>query len=132
MANMSTPTISVFIIEDQPDLNRLYQKVLRNAGFATTGYEDLETVRAHLQHGPLPHIIITDLALKDGNGAELLAMLNEPRYDNIKVVVVSGHTYDQEQIHINRADFALLKPVSPRGLKTLVQSIRDELLTSVA
>ncbi|MFP4321016.1 MAG: response regulator [Anaerolineales bacterium] len=132
MLHAQSNTLSVLIIEDQTELNRLYNKVLSSAGFRTLGCQSIQQARQHLTAPQLPHIVVMDLELSDGHGTELLSLLSKKAYQHIKVVVVSGHTYDQQQMGIERADYALLKPVSPRGLKALVQTIAQEVFVSSA
>lgn len=116
---------TVLIVEDDEKLNRLFCKHLNFTGFTVTGKCSITDAIDYLQTccAP-PAIVVLDLELSDGSGLKILEVLKQARFARTKVIIVSGHTFSHENIrHMEKVDYALLKPVSPRGLKALADSL---------
>ena len=116
-------TGSVLVIEDNDALNGLFRRMLQSAGFAVEGVTSIEKARLHLQDS-VPQVIILDIDLEDGNGLEIVRTIEELKHDDVKIVVVSGYAYSPESLALERIDYQLMKPVSPRGLMALVQMLQ--------
>ena len=116
-------TGSVLVIEDNDALNGLFCRMLQSAGFAVEGVTSIEKARLHLQDS-VPQVIILDIDLEDGNGLEIVRTIEELKHDSVKIVVVSGYAYSPESLALERIDYQLMKPVSPRGLMALVQMLQ--------
>lgn len=114
----------VLVVEDNPNLNRLYTKYLQQNGYEVASESSVSGTYQYLSQ-TLPDVIVMDLDLIDGSGQDILdMMIRDGRYNNVKVVVVSGTLYiSQRNIKVDRADYALLKPVSPRELVSLVNTL---------
>ena len=114
----------VLVVEDSDDLNRLYTKYLKKSGFHVNSEFSVAGAYEYLQ-GNKPDVIVMDLDLGDGNGQDIMDMLQrEGKLADIKIVVVSGTLYISERnVRVDRANYALLKPVSPRELVTLVRTL---------
>ena len=114
----------VLVVEDSSDLNRMFCKQLSGRGFTTTGVLSVAEANAYLREYEPPSLIVLDLELVDGSGTDVLELLNTPRYKNTKIVIVSGNAFGRKtKVASYKIDYALLKPVSPRALATLVSSL---------
>jgi two-component system, NtrC family, sensor kinase len=83
---------TVLVIDDEPQYLSSVQAMLRSRGYATEGaataQEGIAAARSHL-----PHLIISDINLTDGDGFSLLSTLrNDPRTATIPVVLMTGMT----------------------------------------
>src|SRR5215831_1897405 len=91
------PGALVMIVEDEPDLSRLEEFNLRQAGFevqvAATAREFFE-----LFANGRPHVVILDLMLPDLSGVEVCRRIRaDSRNDSVAVLVASarGDEYDR-------------------------------------
>lgn len=114
----------VFVIEDDLHLNRLYTKYLQKRGFAPTSFTSIQGTLDALENESPPDIIILDLNLSDGHGGTILELLTEARYHNVRVIVVSGQMYNRDiLVNMHRADYTLMKPISPRDLVNVAHAM---------
>jgi len=121
---MSIEQKHVLIVEDQTDLNRLYTKYIQRSGFQTESVFSVEEANQFLEtHNT--DVIVMDLNLGDGSGQYILdKIIKRPEFNHIKIVIVSGTLYVTERhIMLDRVNYALIKPVSPRELVTLVKTL---------
>lgn len=115
---------TILVIEDNLELNRLFSKYLRSTGKTVVGLTSVAEAKYYLSQCNPPQVIILDLELADGNGTEILAMLQASPFDETRVVVVSGYAFSANNgPHPQDVDYTLLKPVDPRGLRALVETL---------
>jgi DNA-binding NtrC family response regulator len=118
---MSTKTI--LIAEDDNLLRNLYGKALRSLNhtllFAESCASTLEQLAEHV-----PDMIVLDMTMTDGSSIPVLeSMQSDPRFDNTRIIVVTGNRqYEQRVANFNIEQF-LHKPVSARSLTELVSRI---------
>lgn len=115
----------VLIIEDEPDLVRVLEYNLRQAGFdvqsTTKGREGLQLV----QTNP-PDVILLDLMLPDGPGTEVCRVLKtDPKTRAIPVIMVTakGEEIDRVVGFELGADDYVVKPFSVRELVLRVRAV---------
>lgn len=110
------------IIEDDPQLSTIFTLSLENdfeIQAIINGDEALSRLR-----NVTPHIILLDLNLPNVSGSEILAYIRaEDRLKNIPVILC---TADERQADLvqNKADFVLLKPVSPIQLRQMASRLK--------
>ncbi|MEO8215778.1 MAG: response regulator [Acidobacteriota bacterium] len=101
----------VLIVEDSPDLRRLYALGLNQKGFevklASNGMEALERVASER-----PDIILLDLVMPVMDGWEVMDKLEQNGNHLIPVVVISGHSPRPEESSHQCIVGWLSKPVS--------------------
>ena len=121
---MELRELSVLVVDDSEALNRLYTKYLTQGGYIVHSVHSLADAQAFLQTHR-PDGIVLDLDLGDGNGQELIATLKQQdEFDQTKIIVVSGTLFTSPQnLRVDAADFALVKPVSPRQLLAMVRQL---------
>ena len=110
------------IIEDDPQLSTIFTLSLENdfeIQAIINGDEALSRLRS-----VTPHIILLDLNLPNVSGSEILAYIRaEDRLKNIPVILC---TADERQADLvqSKADFVLLKPVSPIQLRQMASRLK--------
>ena len=111
---------TVLIVEDDPDLSRIFADALFWAGFRVEQADDGVTALRMIKNDP-PDVLILDLGLPKLDGLSVrdeLAAHVETRH--IPVVVVTGRSDDFRQRL--RDDRVLRKPVTP---EQLIATIRE-------
>jgi CheY-like chemotaxis protein len=103
-------TLSILVVEDNTDSAYLLARLLEHAGHSVVGAATLSEARmiASSQHFDL---LISDLALPDGSGRELVSELQQ--HELLPAIALSGYGGTAEVERSIRAGFArhLLKPV---------------------
>ena len=100
----------ILILEDDPDVARVYEKVLREDGNSVTVCASFQQAREHLRHEQ-PDAVLTDVRIGEYNGLQLALLFRRNSPDG-RLVVVTG--YDdmviRKEVGELRGEF-LLKPV---------------------
>jgi two-component system, cell cycle sensor histidine kinase and response regulator CckA len=116
---------SVLVVEDDPLVRGLLNRVLDRAGYhvtiAKTPAEALEVVRAHAMSIDL---LITDIMLPEMNGRQLAERVVDA-YPAAKVLFMSGYTEDPAE-RANGADtlsWFIHKPFTPDSLARKVREV---------
>ena len=110
------------IVEDERDAAQALAEVIRAEGFRTAIAGTLAEARQQLVLRT-PDVVLLDLVLPDGNGMELFGERDE--FGNVEVVLMTGHATLETSIQALRlgaADY-LIKPVSPRQLKSVLNRV---------
>jgi CheY-like chemotaxis protein len=117
---MSRPL--VLIIEDDPQLSKIFTFTLRDDfeletfGTGTQALERLANV--------VPHIIILDLHLPGISGSDILSNIRaEERLSKVIVILCTADNRQADYLR-DKADFVLLKPVSPNQLRQLATRLK--------
>ncbi len=99
------------VVEDDRAIRSLLQSSLSVEGFEVQTAVSLSEARALLQHKP-PDLIVLDLGLPDGDGAQLVRELRKQH--STPVIVVSARHQEQQKIELldAGADDYLSKPFS--------------------
>lgn len=104
-------SLQVMVVEDDRAIRSLLQSSLSVEGFDVQTAVSLSEARALLQHKP-PDLIVLDLGLPDGDGAQLVRELRKQH--STPVIVVSARHQEQQKIELldAGADDYLSKPFS--------------------
>src|SRR5437870_3635113 len=101
----------VLIVEDNPDVRRLYAIGLNQRGFevklAANGAEAVERVAAER-----PDVILLDWVMPLMDGGEVLSKLREATSSDIPVIVVSGQPQPEQSQGDPRIHSWLTKPIT--------------------
>ena len=111
------------IVEDERDAAQALAELARGEGFRTAIAGSLAEARQQVVLRT-PDLVLLDLMLPDGSGMELFDEREE--LGNVEIVLMTGHASLETSIQALRlgaADY-LLKPVSPRQLKAVLQRFR--------
>lgn len=117
----STASVRILVVDDDVDTARMMSRLLNSSGYPTTTAGSVAEAR-QLCDGQRFDLLIADLSLPDGSGADLL------RHDEAcfgKGIIVSGH---DEQCHAalgSEAGYSdyLIKPIRFDDLLNVVQRV---------
>jgi CheY-like chemotaxis protein len=85
------PRASILVVEDDPDHLELAILVLEHGGYEATGASNGNVALHRLEHGPVPDLILADLAMPVMDGWRFIAELKaRPDLAAIPVVVFTG------------------------------------------
>ena len=121
---MTIETTSVLVVEDEPEFLRLYcEAITREPGFRLAGAVSTLAAALALIEQSVPDVLVVDLGLPDGNGADLIrrAAKKRPDCDALVVTVFGDDQHVIDAIEAGATGY-LLKD-SPQG--ELVRCIRE-------
>lgn len=107
---------TVLLVEDDRELRTTLTDALGAEGYRVLPSASVADARARLAHaaagGPRPDVVLLDLGLPDGDGADLLAELR--RDGAVPVIVLSARQGEAGKVHLldAGADDYLVKPFS--------------------
>ncbi|MFM2348677.1 MAG: hypothetical protein RL654_3430 [Pseudomonadota bacterium] len=112
----------IFIVEDNPDVARLLDTVLRDFGFDTEVCRSAAALRQQLRIGK-PDLCIIDLGLPDADGMDLVQEIQ--RRHDCGLLILTGRAYLGDRVMGLElgADDYVTKPFEPRELVARVRSI---------
>jgi two-component system phosphate regulon response regulator PhoB len=113
------------IVEDEPDLVRLVEFNLQQAGFDTVAFDRCRDALVCASTAP-PDLVLLDLMLPDGSGTDVCRTLkSDPKTRNIPVIMVTakGEEVDRVVGFELGVDDYVVKPFSVRELVLRVKAI---------
>ncbi len=112
---------SAFIVEDDPQLNRLFGVTLQNDFDLLQLHDGEEALRA--LRSRVPTLIVLDMNLPGASGAKILQYVRgDERFAVTRVILVTADANQAAALE-QQADLALLKPVSPMQLRDLASRV---------
>lgn len=110
------------IVEDDPQLNQIFSLSLQN-DFTVESFSDGDSALARLAQVK-PRILLLDLHLPGAAGSAILSRVRAD--ETLRDVIVILCTADDRQADAlsEKADFVLLKPVSPIQLRQLAARLK--------
>jgi two-component system response regulator PilR (NtrC family) len=118
----SSPTFSLLIVDDEPDLRTLYELTLLREGYELETAGTVTAALAHLQRRSYS-AVITDMRLPDGSGLDVLRWL-EQQGRSEKTLVITAYGSAENAVEALKAgayDY-LTKPVDLRQFRQVVAS----------
>ena len=122
-------TETVLLVEDEPSLRHLAQRVLETQGYtvlrATNGREGLNITRTHT--GPPIQLVVTDVVMPQ-MGGKVMAEWLQTIYPDLKILFTSGYTEEAMALEgVLKAGIDFLpKPYSPAALARKVREMLDK------
>lgn len=116
----------VLVVEDDRDVNDLICRYLAQRSFQCDGASSAAQCLEHLENPGLPDLILLDLELPDGDGADLTRRIRKlPLGDRIPVLMISGAklVHQIERARQAGVDAYLFKPFSPKELLAKVREM---------
>jgi DNA-binding response OmpR family regulator len=119
---MSTPTRGVVIVEDDPDVRRLLEMVLRPAGFEThsaaTGLEGVDLARE-----TDPIVVTLDISLPDIDGFEVARRIRT--FSDAYIIMLTARVDEIDALMglESGADDYITKPFRPRELRARIEAM---------
>ncbi|MCU7725150.1 response regulator [Actinoplanes sp. KI2] len=113
---------NVLIVEDQPEVAQLVQRLIEPAGYAITVATDALTAVTQVAAGAHPDLLITDVVMPAMTGPELAAALRT-HHPDLPVLYMSGYTAASlgPQLHLDENSMLIEKPFTR---STLLGAIR--------
>lgn len=117
---LGTQATLVLLVDDNPDLVRLFRRYLRGEGFRIVHARN--AIRAHqMAHELRPDVIILDLMMPVQDGWDLLHALQEdPTTATIPIIACSVLPERELALSLGATDF-LAKPVTPESLRAALE-----------
>jgi len=112
----------VLIVEDQPEVAQLVQRLIEPAGYAITVATDALQAVTQVAAGAHPDLLITDVVMPTMTGPELAAALRT-HHPHLPVLYMSGYTAASlgPQLHLDDNSMLIEKPFTR---STLLGAIR--------
>lgn len=117
----------ILLVEDDLELNKLYQAILRDAGFLvqsiTNGADALRTIKQGI-----PDLIILDVFLPKVSGFDILTELKkDPLLQKIPVIVLTNVYIDRQELLKHGIEHCLIKSeVTPDQVIEKIQQLLGE------
>jgi PAS domain S-box-containing protein len=121
---------TILLVEDEPDVRELTQMVLSERGYTVIeAPTPAEAERLAEKNGSEIHLLLTDVVMPGISGGELAKRLTG-RYPNLRVLFMSGYTYNvfAQDGTLAEGIFFLQKPFTPQ---VLTEKVREALDRSV-
>lgn len=119
----------VLIVEDTPDLMVLLGKLVERMGYVALTAANAARAFELLEAEPRVDLLVTDWAMPEVSGGELIATLRrDPRWRDLPAIVLTGHDTVEQEAAAAGCDRFLVKPV----LRDELQDAISELLASRA
>ncbi len=122
MTSLVPPPIKLLVVEDEPGLRQMLEILFRREGYTVVvapGFKAaLEAISQHPQ--PFP-VVLTDLAMPDGSGLDVIAAA-KARSSATEAILITAHSTVENAIAAMRSgayDF-VAKPFDPKELAALV------------
>jgi two-component system cell cycle sensor histidine kinase/response regulator CckA len=115
---------SVLLVEDEPMVRSIASLALRSAGFAVKEAGDgIDALRIAGEMARPADLLVTDVVMPRMGGRELAQQLRA-RWDQLRILYISGYTKDEISDDAGRVAF-LPKPFTPDALVHKVREVLD-------
>jgi CheY-like chemotaxis protein len=114
------------IIEDNPDIAEVYRLTLSMVTYDTEVVDDGKAALDRLIKGTVPDLIILDMNLPQVSGHYIYNNIRaNPNLDQVPVIISTANAVVANAMQADLApiDHLIVKPVSARELKTLVEQL---------
>jgi len=90
------PRAHVLLIDDDPVVARVVERLLSRHGFAATWCVDGAAGAARLQEAPLPDVVLLDIELPEQSGIDICRNLRrDARFAHLPIMICSGSAKEQ-------------------------------------
>jgi len=122
VSSVVPPSIKLLVVDDEPGLRQMCQILFRREGLDVVLAPGCRPAVEAIRQAPLPFpVVLTDLAMPDGSGLDVLAEAKK-RSPLTEVVLITAHSTVENAIRAMRSgayDF-VTKPFEPAELVALV------------
>jgi two-component system cell cycle sensor histidine kinase/response regulator CckA len=115
---------SILIVEDQPEVAQLVQRLIAPAGYEITVATDALAAVAQVAAGAEPDLLITDVVMPSMTGPELATALRI-HHPDLPVLYMSGYTAASlgPQLHLDENSMLVEKPFTRSTLLSAIRSL---------
>src|SRR5947209_16210385 len=114
----------ILLVDDDPLILMLYQRALKNAGYALATAANGKQALAIIIAAP-PDLVLLDVMMPIMDGVTMLRELKKTQIARPPVVVIAGNQREyqatREEARLSGATAFLSKPFSPQQLLALIQ-----------
>jgi len=122
MTSLVPPPVRLLIVDDEPGLRQMLEILFRREGYAVATAPGYVAAVHAIESAPEPYsVVLTDLAMPDGTGLQVLADAKK-RSSATEVILITAHSSVDNAIEAMRQgayDF-VTKPFEPSELAALV------------
>jgi DNA-binding response OmpR family regulator len=112
----------VFIVEDDPQLSRIFTLILSES-FETETIIDGAHALVRLSE-VVPHLVVLDINLPGASGAQILHSIRaDARFESTRVILATADSRQAGELQ-DKADIVLLKPISITQLRELANRLK--------
>jgi DNA-binding response OmpR family regulator len=122
-----TDRITVLLVDDDPNVQSLFQMVLDHHGITLASAADQPTATAYLAEHT-PNIIVLDIFLPGTDGYKMLQEIRTlPHVSNCPVIATTAYYTTDTVSDIQQSGFDgyLLKPLDPQELVAYLKNVLD-------
>jgi CheY-like chemotaxis protein len=113
----------ILVVEDDPDLQFLYDKVLVRQGYEVVAARTTAEAIIYLTHDDFD-VVILDINMPDAPGTRVIEFSRgDVRLRNIPILVVSANEQYRAQTQALGARHFLVKPVSLNDLVNIIKNV---------
>jgi two-component system, cell cycle sensor histidine kinase and response regulator CckA len=115
---------TVLIVEDQPEVAQLVQRLIAPAGYTITVATDALQAVTQVAAGAHPDLLITDVVMPTMTGPELAAALRA-HHPDLPVLFMSGYTAASlgPQLHLDDNSMLIEKPFTRSALLAAIRTL---------
>ncbi|MDX2023419.1 MAG: ATP-binding protein [Deltaproteobacteria bacterium] len=116
--------LTVWVVDDEPDVARTTEHMLKALGHATRGFTNAEAALAAfaVEHAHVS-LFILDRVMPERSGDDLLTLLRQ-RVPQLPAVMVSGYSEDQGPSHVATLNTVFVqKPFGPADLAMAIERL---------
>jgi two-component system response regulator PilR (NtrC family) len=128
MNSVVPPAVKVLIVDDEPGLRQMLDILFRREGFDAVQAPGFRAAVEAITRSPQPFpVVLTDLAMPDGSGLDVLAEAKK-RSGMTEVILIAAHSSVENAIQAMRLgayDF-VTKPFKPAELVALVNKALEK------
>jgi PAS domain S-box-containing protein len=119
--------LRVLMVDDEADARRLLGKVLEESGAIVTAVRTVAEAMEAITNGPLPEVLISDIAMPDEDGYDLIRRVRGMGINAKQLPAVAltafAHKEDRRRVLLSGFQVHVAKPVDPHELSALVASL---------
>jgi CheY-like chemotaxis protein len=117
----------VLIVEDTPDLLTLLGKLVERMGYEALTAASAARALELLEREPRFDLLLTDWAMPEVSGGELIARLRrDPRFRDLPAIVLTGHDTVEQEAAAAGCDRFLVKPIMRDELQQAISELLRE------
>ena len=112
---------SIFIVDDDPKIGKMFVNVLKRDGFSAQAYMNPAEMLEQISEEDPPDVILADMMMPNLNGVELLEALNGRGF-SVPVIIMTGNSSVQTAVEAMKhgAFHYLQKPVNLEEMRALL------------
>jgi len=133
MTVLNMLTITILVIDDEPDIREIIRFALESANYTVLEAEHAEAARTIIKN-TLPDLILLDWMLPGRSGLEFAIELKQnPKLKHIPIIMVTAKALELDRLRgfdKGQVDDYIIKPFSPRELVSRVKAVTRRTLQS--